>query len=491
MSFPQVTISKVASNVGSAPPSNVGMLAIVAGAAQGPTNVPSVYARTDLALSTFGFGPLVEFAAYTIDNANTPVVLVRPTQAQAATYGAVTHTGVLGTCVPSAGATAPLEHYGAIVTIVAGGTVGVAGITYTYSLDGGTTTSGIQALGTLSILTIPNSGVSFALAAGTVLAGDTWNCWTERALATDADLPATFTALGNTRNLWEGALFDGVVDASTVGLIDTWLAGLEGQGQFHFALVNLRFKNEPQPTAETEAAYATAMGTIVANAASFRVCVGGDGAHVPSPMTGLNLKRPTAMLVGARAMQIPIGTDPAYVATGALSGAQLSDPNGNPLDHDEALFPTLDSLRLMSLRTFAQGGPQGVYVCNANTIQSFGQDYPYLQFIRIMNRACTIAWGLLSTELSRGVNKNPKPDPNTGAIHIFEPDAAAIELKINGPLQSALKGQVSQVLFSLSRTDDLSVTPATVHALISIVAKAYIKGYAVTTEYSKTLQIAF
>lgn len=487
--LPSVTISKVTSNVGSAPASTVGMLAIIAGAAQGPINTPSVYARTDLALNTYNFGPLVEYGAYVIDVANQPVVLVRPTQAQAATYGTV-NKAIAGTCVPTAGATAPLEHYGAVVTIVVGGTVGTAGITYTYSLDGGQHTSGIQALGTATTLTIPNSGVSFPLAAGTLLAGDTWNCWTERALATDTDLPASFTALQNTRNGWEGVLIDSVVDSSTVGLVDTWLSGLEGMGQFHFALLNTRFKNEPQPATESENAYQTAMGTIVGNSASIRVCVGGDGGHVASPLTGLNLKRPTALIVAARAMQISIGVDPAYVATGALSGVQLCDPNGNPFDHDEALFPTLDGLRMMSLRTFAQGGPQGVYVCNANTIQALGGDYPYLQHIRIMNRACTIAWALLTTELSRGVNKNPKPDQNTGAVTIFEPDAAAIEAKVNGPMQQALKGQVSQALFTLSRTDNLSVTPCIVSGLVSIVPKAYIKGYAVTTEYSKSIQVA-
>jgi hypothetical protein len=486
--LPAVTLSKVQTNIGSAPPSPAGILAIIAGAQQGPLNTPGSYSRSDLALSTFGAGPLVEYGAYDIDTANQPFVAIRSVTSQAATYGTIT-LNVTGTSVVTAGATAPLEHYQVVVKILVGGTIGVAGILYQYALDG-STFSGTQALGTAITLTIPNSGVSFALAAGTLIAGDNWSVYTERALSTNADLAASLTALGNTRIAWEGALIDSVFDTSTVGVVDAWLSGLEGQGQFKFALLNTRFKTEPEPTGETEAAYTTAVTTLVSGSTSIRICVGADGGHLPSPITGLNLKRPTSLALAARAMQIPIGEDPAYVARGPCPGFKLPDAAGNPLDHDENLFPNLDGLRVVTLRSFAAGGPDGVYVTNANSIQASGGDFVYLQHLRIMNRACTIAWAQLTKQLSRGVSKNPKKDPNTGATTILESDASAIEALVNGQLQQALKGQVSQVLFSLSRTDDLSVIPATVHGLVSIVAKAYIKGYLVTSEFSKTLQIA-
>jgi len=488
MPLPSVTINKVQTNVGSAPASVAGVLAIIAGSQTGSQNLPASYSRSDTALSTFGYGPLVEYGAYVIDTANQPVVLLRSVQSQAATYGTIT-SNVTGTSVPTAGATAPLEHYQVVVKIIAGGTIGVTGVTYQYALDG-STFSGTQALGTLNTLTIPNSGVSFALSAGTLIAGDSWSVFTERALSTNADLGASLTALGNTRIAWEGVLIDGVFDTNTVGVVDTFLAGIEGQGQFKFALHNTRFKNEPEPTAETEAAYTTAVTTLVTGQTSIRMCVGADGGHLPSPITGLNLKRPTSLALAARAMSIPIGRDPAYVADGPCPGFRVFDAAGNPLDHDENLFPNLDGLRVTTLRTFAAGGPDGAYVTNANTIQATGGDFVYLQHIRVMNRACTIAWAQLTKQLSRGVSKNPKKDPNTGAVTILESDASAIEALVNGQLQQALKGQVSQSLFSLSRTDDLSVIPATVHALVSIVAKAYIKGYVVTSEFSKTLQIA-
>jgi hypothetical protein len=254
--------------------------------------------------------------------------------------------------------------------------------------------------------------------------------------------------------------------------------------------MNSRFKLEPEPTAETEAAYATALQTTFGNQTSIRGCVGADGAHTPSLITGWNLKRPTSMFLAARAMLIPIGEDPAYVARGALAGAQIADGNGNPFDHDEDLYPNLDSLRLTTLRSFAPGGPQGVYLTNANTIQPSGGQFPYLQMVRIANVACTVAWSALTSQLSRGVRKNPKADPTTGAVYIFEPDASSIESYVNSALIQPLKGQVSSFGFSLSRTDNLNATPVIVTGLLDVVSLAYIKGYQIQFQFSKTLQTA-
>jgi hypothetical protein len=214
--------------------------------------------------------------------------------------------------------------------------------------------------------------------------------------------------------------------------------------------------------------------------------VGADGAHVPSSITGNNLKRPTSMLLAARAMAIPIGEDPAFVGRGALPGAKI-DYNGNPFDHDEELYPTLDGLRLTTLRSFAPGGPEGVYVCNANTIQPTGGAFPYLQHIRIMNRLCEVAWSVLARNLSRGVRKNPKKDPVTGAVTMFEPDAAFIESQVNEALFAPARGQVSDYRFSINRADDLSANAPRVNGVLSISSLIYIKGFAVQAQFEKTI----
>lgn len=489
MTTPNVTISKNVFTTTQAPASTVGILAIAACSSTGTTLQPSSFARSDLAINAYGYGPLAEYAAYDISVANNPVVLVKGVAGVAGSYTGLNTSGKTGSSAVTTSGT-PYDTYYVLVRVVTGGTIGVAGITFTYSLDGGNTTSGTTALGTASSYTIPNTGVVFNFAAGTLVAADSWFVFTNRPLMDDTGVTAALAAIGMTRLPYEGILLDCSASASTVGLIDAILQGWEGNGVFKFALMNARYKLEPEPTAESEATYAAAMQTLFQNQTSIRVCVGGDGAHVPSLITGYNQKRPVSMLLGARAMSIPIGVDPAYVATGPINGAALSDTNGNPYDHDEDLYPTLDSLRLVSMRSFAPAGPQGAYITNANTIQPSGGAFPYLQHVRIMNRACEIAWFVLTTQLSRGVRKNPNPDPVTGAVYIFEPDAAAIESLVNDALVQPLKGQVSASLFSLSRTDNLNVVPCIVTGVLSIVALAYIKGYTVQSQFSKTLTTA-
>jgi Protein of unknown function (DUF2586) len=490
MTLPSVTINKQTFNTGQAPPSGLGTMFFAAGAQTGTANQPALWSNTALALTQYGGGPLVEYGAYEIDVANAPAGLIRTTTSVAATHNLVTSvTG--GSAITVNNAFTPYEHYSVHVVFTQGGTVGTPGILYTYSVDNDTHTSGVQALGTANLLTIPGTGCSYSLGAGTIGTGDSFVDYTERALASDTDLPATFTALQNCLIPWEGIYIDSLVTSATVGLVDTWLQSLEKLGQFHFAILNSRFKTEPIPTAETEPAYLTAMTTTYANAVSSfgDVSVGADGGHVASAITGFFLKRPTGVLLTTRAALIAIGEDPAYVGRGELPGVTISNPGGNPFDHDEYLFPGLDSLRLTTLRSFAPGSEQGSYIGNANTMQPSGGDFPWLQLVRVMNAACTICWAQLTKNLSRGVRKQAPSVPN-GPVYIFEPDASSIEALVNDPLAIQLKGQVTDQRFSLSRQDDLSQNNAVVHGVVSIVSLFYLKNIQVQAEYSKTIQVA-
>jgi hypothetical protein len=492
--LPAVTISKNTFSSSQAPGNNlaVGILAIVAASSSGSTSTVGGYARSDLAVNAYAYGPLTDYTAYNIANANQPVVLCKANATFAGNYSSLNTGTMTGTSVVTTSGAAgnPYDHYNIQIKAIQGWTVGTTGGIYTYSTDGGNTVSGQIAVGTGTSIVIPNTGVQFQMAAGTVGTGDSWTVNTERPLANDTDVTNALNLLGTSRLPFEGILIDSSCTTSTVGLVDQVLAGWESRGIFRFFILNSRFKNEPLPTAETEAAYATSLGTQFANQTSLRGAVGADGAHVPSLITGWNLKRPTSLLLATRSMLIPIGEDAAWVARGPLPGAQVTDANGNPYDHDEDLYPGLDALRLCALRSFASGGPQGVYINNPGTIQVSGGQFPYFQLIRIANVACTVAWAALTSQLSRGVRKNPKANPVTGAVTIFEPDAAAIEGFVNDALIQPLKGQTSSFGFSLSRTDNLAVTPVIVTGLLSVVALAYIKGYQIQFQFSKTLQTA-
>jgi hypothetical protein len=490
MSTPAVTISKNTFSTAQAPASTTGILAIVAASSTGTNNVPGGYSRTDLAVNDKGYGPLTDYAAYTIATANEPVVLVKGNAGFAPSIGTITKSLGTGTSTVTDNASAPYDTYNVQINIVAGGTRGTAGITYTYSLDGGNTVSGAQALGTATTLTIPNTGVSFSIGAGTVAAGASWQAYTTRPMLNDTDITNAMTGLGNTRLPFEGVLIDTSAGAGTVGVVDTILSGWEGRGIFKFALINSRYKNEPVPATEDEPTYLAALTALFGAQTSIRMCAGADGGHSASPITGWNLMRPTAMFLAARAMSTQIGEDPAFVGRGAVPNCQIADSNGNPANHDEDLYPGIDAIRLTSLRSFAPGGPQGAYITNGNTLAPTGSPIAYLQHIRTLNRACEIAWAILTRNLSRGVRKNLQADKVTGAVYILEADAQQIEGQVNDALYQALKGQVNAFHFSVSRTDDLNAIPAVVNALVEIQAYAYIKSFRVQAQFSKTITSA-
>lgn len=491
MSVPSVTITRGAAQTGSVGPSNVGILAIIAPAPQGTQNQAFAYTDDGTVSSTFGAGPLLEEASYTLNEVQQPVILIRPTTSVAASYGAVTKTGT-GSFTPVAGSAVPADNYAVTVTFLTAGTIGVAGITYEYSLDG-LVPSGPYALGTSATLTIPafadgtSPGVSFGLGSGTIAVGDFFTCLTASAKTQNSDLTAALEALRITSLPWEAVLIDQDVVTGTVAAVDTWLAGLERVGKFRMGFLNTRLKN--QATSETEQAYATAIATVVAaSTPSLRCSVGADGGNVTSMRTGLTLPRPASLVTAARAMGIGLGVEPAYVALGPLGNVAITDSNGHPLFHDEMLYPDLDQLLLTVLRSVP--GQTGVFVNNGRLFSTVGSDYVLIPQGRTMNKACEVAYATLTTQLSLGVGKKP-PDPVTGKVYILERDAQKLEGLVRGSLSVPLQGQVAGFSFDLARNDDLSANSGVVlNSTVAIASLAYIKGFAVLAIFVKSFGVS-
>ena len=499
---PSVSITKADFQTGVVPPSDVGILAVIAPAGAGPQNAPTMYTVDSQALTDFGApGPLVEDVSYILNNGGgQPVIACRATAATAATYSAVDATKITGAMVPSAGAAVPLDYYDVIITFPITGVVGAAGLTWTYSLDGGNSTSGPQALPTGAgpiVIVVPaftaggSPGVSFSLTAASVNAGDFFRAFTTPAKMTDVDVVASLEAMRVTSLPWEGMILEEDAGTGTTGLVDTWLAGLEKVGKFKYAILNTRFKSQlhlGSGTAESETSYATAMTTLTSGQTpSIRLVEGTDGGLISSTLTGLRQPRHTSLFLAARATAIQTGIDPAYVALGPLPGVGIADGNNNPLFHNEELYPGLDTLQLSSLRTFANQG--GVYINNALVFSTLGSDYVFLQHIRTMNQGCELAFAILQKQLSRGVGKKPR-DPVTGKITILESDARAIEGLVNQAVQNQLQGQVQAAAFTLSRTDDLSSNAgATINGFLFIEALAYIKNFKVIAAFTKQITV--
>ncbi len=484
MTSPNVSITKSDGNTGVVRPSATGILAIIATAASGPTNVAAGYARPDLVDDDYGaLSDLTDDAAYVMSVAKKPVLLVRAAASTAGDYGTVTTTGG-GTSVVTAGVTDPLADLLVRVKFVAGGTIGVAGITYKYSLDDGETYSSLKALGTATAIVIPNTGVTLQLAAGTILADEEVSVPVTGPKMTNADLVDALEALRVVNASWEAVYVDAEADATMLTTVDTWLSTLEGTGKFRLGILNGRRKAD----GESEVTFKGAMQTAWASSSTIRALVCADGADRTTTVAGVTFLRwrPTALRVAARLMAIDPSTDAAYVSDGPLPDTQITDERQNPKWHDEALYPGLDDLRMTSLRSFE--GRAGAYVNDPLLMSPAGSDYVYAQHARLMNLACERAYQLLTQRLSIGVRKNRVADQTTGQIYILEEDAADVEAYVDSGVKSVLANRVSDAAFVLSRTDDLSSNAgATLSGEIQIQSRSYVKRFDIVAKFVRQI----
>ena len=481
MATPGVEFTRLDGQTGVVRPSAQGVLAIISPSEKGALNEAESFARSSDIFAKHGDGPLYELAAFFLAQARKPVVCIRSAASTAATYSAITSTGG-GTSVATAGVSAPYDSYDVIVEFVDGGTIGVAGITYRYSLDGGANWSAKTALGIANSIVIPRSNVTVALAAGTVSAGRKLTFTTTQAKPTGTDLLDAYEALRVTASPWDGVLVETEADGTIIAGLDTWLAGLEAQGRYRFGVVNTKKRG-----ASSEATYKTDLTAIRNAATTIRVAVCADGAPLlGAPARGLSLFRPASWQVATRAMSIDLEVEPAYVALGPLPSCSVIDAANNPTKGRlENLYPGLDDLKFTCFVNYPDRA--GVFIGNTYLFSPDNSDYVYLPHGRVMNRAMEIVFSTLTTELSRGVDKNKKAEPN-GKVYILESEAEKLEALAQTAVERELGTRVSDVRILLSRTDDLgSNGPGTLTAQLQLQAKTYAKKFAVSTAFVRTI----
>jgi hypothetical protein len=478
--IPQVTLTKANGNTGVVRPTDLGILALVASSYTGTQNQPAQYTRPEDVQTDFGPGRLPSFSAYVLAETGNPVLAVKPATATPGAYGSITQTST-GTVATSDVTILPYDEWNVVLACTSGGTVGTGPISYTYSLDGGVTTSAVQALGTATSITIPNTGVKVNLTSALWKTGETISFTTTPPYATTTDLTNTLEALRTTKLPWDGMLIDAIATSTIVSQLDTWLAARELEGVYRFAVVNVRRRN----AGETEAQYLTALQSVLGSTTSDRVVVCADGADMVEFFQGVDIPRPTSLYVASRAEAQDIAVEPAYVALGPLDNCSIDDVRGNPKYHDEQIYPGLDALRLTTLRSFPR--QTGVFICNTNLISSPTSDYQLLPHLRVMNRACEIAYQVLTTQLSKGVAKSPKVGPN-GARYISEPDAARIEGLVNAALRKEMKNRVTDIAYVMRRDDDISSNAgATITGDLQIVDLAYVKRFKTVASFVKAI----
>lgn len=413
----------------------------------------AIYTDPDALSDDFGTGPLVEAAAYHIQNTGLPVAVVRVASANVTdgALGTITKNGTGPTITDDvAVGSAPLDAYELILEIVAGGSVGTA--TYRYSLDGGDTWSGVFV--SASDVTLDGTGIQLDFPAGTYVAGDTYS--------------ATCTA----------------PSASTAGIIDAIEVALAASSPFRMihvvgysstaadvATLAAAVQSELHGAATTDFVYTYAMleaaddtdSNLVSGTASVgtnRVGVTGGFAEVISPITQRIYRRPAAWVVVAEIMRRTLAEDPGYFAPyGPVLGV-------TELERDEFKTPLLDAARFNTLRTYK--GLQGFYVTRGRLMATTGSDFEVLCNRQVMDAACAIAYDALLNF----VNKDLQVDATTGLL--VESEAQAIEAFVLGKLRAGITspGHASDVQFIVDRSQDV-LTTGTLKAKTRILPKAY------------------
>ncbi len=163
-----VTVSEARGYV--AVPADLDALAVVMGCSSAGSGMSSFYLSAASAVAGLGYGDAVDSLCQIIEQRQSggaagkkfPAALYSTDDTTPGSYGAIDVTGVAGLATVAFDATSiPLGTYEPKIKFLTAGIVGVAGITFQWSLDNGRNWSRTIALGTAADYTIPNSGVKF------------------------------------------------------------------------------------------------------------------------------------------------------------------------------------------------------------------------------------------------------------------------------------------------------------------------------------------
>jgi hypothetical protein len=163
---------------------------------------PRVFASTKALLAQHGYSQAADYCSLHFEGTKKPVVFVGLPTATAGTIGRQNSTGVTGSCAITiaAGLAGVLDEVDAKILVKTGGTIGVNGIVFDYSLDGGRTFKTIR-LGTASSYTIPYVGLVINFGAGTLNANDVYTFTTTAPMWDAAGLTAARQALAAQQKL--------------------------------------------------------------------------------------------------------------------------------------------------------------------------------------------------------------------------------------------------------------------------------------------------
>jgi len=427
-------------------------------------------------VTALGEGPLPEYAARQLLLGGGPIYAMRLAATTVGVNTAVTASGG-GPTVSLAGA--PFDTYTAIITVVAGGILGAG--TFRYTLDGGTTESGVLIIPAGGSFPIPNTGITVTFAAGTYVAAETYS-WSSTEPRNDAsDIASGFTALA----LLDFE-YDYITQSNTYATATTAAAQYDANEGHATTLFNAFEYKRILQNAGPDSASVTITAFISSEGVRTSACYGTATSASAKPIQGRGVRafgtEMEASVEGARQL---ISTDLARVANGKLGGA-VSPVTA--ISFDATSDSTLDTAKFTTTRTWK--GRPGFFFTNVRFKSPPGSDFLYWQLGRIIDEASEVVQVAQQDFIGRGVRTVASP---VGAI---DPrDAEGLETEVSTPLAVTLtspsnvegtQGHCTAFRYAIDRTNNVLSTQ-TILSELRIQPFGYIKFITTTIGYSATL----
>lgn len=384
-----------------------------------------------------------------------------------------------GTSVLSLSGTPNDRHHIVVKVVAAGASLTANTATVKISLDGGYSFSDPVLVPTTGVVAVPNTGVTIAFGAGSLVADDTYEFWTSAPLWSTGGLGTALDALHASTEDFDIVHIVGPVDATSQATIETWADAAKVDGRDFLVLCEVRDQAEGESVSTWKAAI---KGTTpgLQGLSSDLMDVGVSFVEAKSALRpGLYWRRNAQSLRGPRLASIPLRESPLRVKTGPVQGLRTDGLVG-PVHHDLRSHADLDAARLSGVQSLV--GRRGEFFFTSRSFALATSDFNEVQRIRVMNAACSAARTAIADYVGDDVELE-----SDGTGHITEAEAKGIEAEVRAKVAAAVLNEpnnhVSAITVTVDRTNNVA-TSRTLRVAIAIVPRGSIITVSATISYS-------
>jgi len=410
----------------------------------GTVNVAHRFTSIDALRAEFGNGEAVEAAAQLIAKCGvvrfvkcTSTAPSAPTLVESDTAPDITVTGN------------PSDNYRILLTTLVGGSLGTA--TLSFSFDNGTTTE-YGTITTAASITdfAAETGLTFACASGTYVAGVTYSVTCGRPVISGANYALALAAGAAMAGPFRSVLAVGV--ASSIASQVTAVTSLDTGLDTLFTASTRAKRCFVEATTDSDATITSAIASTTLDRVA--LCLGHE--YVQSVITKRVMLRSQAWSIASRAARIPNSEKIGRVRSGPIDDAISS------LTRDDATTPNAATMRCCALRTREFGGVSAVYGGPAHTLAAGNSDFSLLVRAQVADEACEIFWEQAAYWLEEKLELTRETTPGAGdGGRLTAAQAEEIAADITSQLRAQLRPLVNGRPSSTAAVQDVIATVST------------------------------